>query len=244
MIDPDGYRPNIGIVLMHPDGRLFWARRVHRDGWQFPQGGMNTDETPIEAMYRELREETGLLPDHVEVLGATDAVDLIRFPPFRFPLLIIPSIQNPLRILQIYLLQHFIRQVNPIDHPEPLQVVAGRAIEVFVVGFQEAVIDAERLPPRRGVGAEHDPVLVLQKKLAGRVRLAAELGDAGVEVNVIRGWLGHVSLDTTNRYAEITTRMKEAALRLCEPVVEDTASLRRTPVWRDDQALLQWLASL
>ena len=71
MIDPDGYRPNVGIVLMHPDGRVFWARRVHRDGWQFPQGGMNTDETPLEAMYRELREETGLLPEHVEVLGAT-----------------------------------------------------------------------------------------------------------------------------------------------------------------------------
>ena len=54
MIDPDGYRPNVGIVLMHPDGRVFWARRVRRDGWQFPQGGMNSDETPLEAMYREL----------------------------------------------------------------------------------------------------------------------------------------------------------------------------------------------
>ncbi|MET0756366.1 MAG: NUDIX domain-containing protein, partial [Pseudoxanthomonas sp.] len=41
MIDPDGYRPNVGIVLMGPDGRVFWARRVRRDGWQFPQGGMN-----------------------------------------------------------------------------------------------------------------------------------------------------------------------------------------------------------
>ena len=70
MIDPDGYRPNVGIVLMHADGRVFWARRVRRDGWQFPEGGMNTAETPLEAMYRELREETGLLPDHVAVLGA------------------------------------------------------------------------------------------------------------------------------------------------------------------------------
>src|SRR5690606_14096748 len=62
VIDPDGFRPNVGIVLMHDDGRLFWARRVRRDGWQFPQGGMNTDETPVEAMYRELNEETGLEP--------------------------------------------------------------------------------------------------------------------------------------------------------------------------------------
>ena len=64
MIDPDGYRPNVGIVLMRQDGQVFWARRVRRDGWQFPQGGMNTDETPVEAMYRELQEETGL-PVHI-----------------------------------------------------------------------------------------------------------------------------------------------------------------------------------
>ena len=81
MIDPDGYRPNVGIVLMHPDGRVFWARRVRRDGWQFPQGGMNTDETPLEAMYRELREETGLLPDHVAVLGVTPGWLRYRLPP-------------------------------------------------------------------------------------------------------------------------------------------------------------------
>ena len=65
MIDPDGYRPNVGIILMRSDGSVFWARRVSRDGWQFPQGGMNTDETPLEAMYRELREETGL--NHIRV---------------------------------------------------------------------------------------------------------------------------------------------------------------------------------
>ncbi|WP_411833162.1 RNA pyrophosphohydrolase [Pseudoxanthomonas mexicana] len=80
MIDPDGYRPNVGIVLMSPDGRVFWARRVRRDGWQFPQGGMNTDETPVEAMYRELREETGLLPEHVEVLGTTPGWLRYRLP--------------------------------------------------------------------------------------------------------------------------------------------------------------------
>ena len=81
VIDPDGFRPNVGIVLMHEDGRVFWARRVHRDGWQFPQGGMNTDETPLEAMYRELREETGLGPEHVEVLGATPGWLRYRLPP-------------------------------------------------------------------------------------------------------------------------------------------------------------------
>lgn len=71
MIDPDGYRPNVGIILVREDGRVFWARRVSKDGWQFPQGGMRSDETPVEAMYRELREETGLRPEDVEVLGET-----------------------------------------------------------------------------------------------------------------------------------------------------------------------------
>jgi len=80
VIDPDGYRPNVGIVLMRQDGQVFWARRVRRDGWQFPQGGMNTDETPVEAMYRELHEETGLLPEHVEVLGATPGWLRYRLP--------------------------------------------------------------------------------------------------------------------------------------------------------------------
>jgi putative (di)nucleoside polyphosphate hydrolase len=81
MIDADGYRPNVGIVLLNGDGRLFWARRVNRDGWQFPQGGMNSDETPLEAMYRELEEETGLLPEHVAVLGVTPGWLRYRLPP-------------------------------------------------------------------------------------------------------------------------------------------------------------------
>jgi putative (di)nucleoside polyphosphate hydrolase len=80
VIDPDGYRPNVGIILLRDDGRVFWARRAYRDGWQFPQGGMRSDETPLEAMYRELHEETGLRPDHVQVLGATPGWLKYRLP--------------------------------------------------------------------------------------------------------------------------------------------------------------------
>ena len=73
---------------------------------------------------------------------------------------------------------------------------------------------------------------------------AVHLLEAGVEINVIRGWLGHVSLDTTNRYAEITIRMKEAALQACTPPTGAFAGFPRSPVWRDDKALLEWLDAL
>jgi putative (di)nucleoside polyphosphate hydrolase len=81
VIDPDGYRPNVGIILMRDSGRVFWARRISHDGWQFPQGGMNSDETPEEAMYRELLEETGLMPHQVELLGATPGWLRYKLPP-------------------------------------------------------------------------------------------------------------------------------------------------------------------
>jgi putative (di)nucleoside polyphosphate hydrolase len=68
VIDPDGFRPNVGIILSNPAGQLLWARRIGQDAWQFPQGGMRSDETPCEAMYRELAEEVGLQPGQVEVL--------------------------------------------------------------------------------------------------------------------------------------------------------------------------------
>ena len=80
MIDPDGFRPNVGIVLAREDGRVFWARRAGQDGWQFPQGGMRTDETPIEAMFRELTEETGLGKEHVRVLASTPGWLRYRLP--------------------------------------------------------------------------------------------------------------------------------------------------------------------
>jgi len=73
---------------------------------------------------------------------------------------------------------------------------------------------------------------------------AVHLLEAGVEVNVIRGWLGHVSLTTTNRYAEITLRMKADALKLCEPPVSLANAPSRRPGWHDDAALMDWLSSL
>lgn len=71
MIDHDGFRPNVGIILSNQDRRLFWGRRVGQNAWQFPQGGINPHETPEEAMYRELEEEVGLREGQVTILGST-----------------------------------------------------------------------------------------------------------------------------------------------------------------------------
>jgi putative (di)nucleoside polyphosphate hydrolase len=71
MIDRDGYRPNVGIIICNSKSEVFWGKRVREHSWQFPQGGIKPGETPERAMYRELREEVGLDPQHVKILGRT-----------------------------------------------------------------------------------------------------------------------------------------------------------------------------
>ena len=72
VIDSDGFRPNVGIILANDQGQLLWARRIGgRNSWQFPQGGINAGESPEQALYRELHEEVGLSQHAVELLGTT-----------------------------------------------------------------------------------------------------------------------------------------------------------------------------
>src|SRR5512140_590597 len=71
MIDREGYRPNVGIILTNAKNQVFWGKRIRQDAWQFPQGGIQHGETPEQAMYRELHEEVGLLSSHVQILGRT-----------------------------------------------------------------------------------------------------------------------------------------------------------------------------
>jgi putative (di)nucleoside polyphosphate hydrolase len=71
MIDRDGYRPNVGIILVNCRNDVFWGKRVKEHAWQFPQGGIKPGESPEQAMYRELMEEVGLRPEHVKILGRT-----------------------------------------------------------------------------------------------------------------------------------------------------------------------------
>ncbi|MCX7897197.1 MAG: RNA pyrophosphohydrolase [Rhodocyclaceae bacterium] len=71
MLDREGYRPNVGIILTNLRNEVFWGKRIREHSWQFPQGGIKRGESPEAAMYRELYEEIGLRPEHVRILGRT-----------------------------------------------------------------------------------------------------------------------------------------------------------------------------
>ena len=71
MLDRDGFRPNVGIILLNQKNQVFWGKRIRTHSWQFPQGGIDRGETPEQAMFRELHEEVGLQPNHVRIIART-----------------------------------------------------------------------------------------------------------------------------------------------------------------------------
>ena len=71
MLDREGFRPNVGIVLLNQRNQVFWGKRIRTHSWQFPQGGIDRGETPEQAMFRELHEEVGLHPEHVRIVART-----------------------------------------------------------------------------------------------------------------------------------------------------------------------------
>ncbi len=71
VIDSEGFRANVGIILMRGAGEVFLGRRTGGRGWQFPQGGVRRGEELEQALYRELHEEVGLRSDDVELIGRT-----------------------------------------------------------------------------------------------------------------------------------------------------------------------------
>ncbi len=80
MVDSDGFRLNVGIILANQHGKLLWAKRIGQDAWQFPQGGIQQNESPVDALYRELAEEIGLTIRDVKVLGCTQDWLYYRLP--------------------------------------------------------------------------------------------------------------------------------------------------------------------
>ncbi len=111
MIDEDGFRPNVGIILMNNAGDVLLARRTGMDAWQFPQGGIEFGELPDEAMYRELQEEIGLCDNEVRLIASTR--DWLKY---RLPKKFVRQSQRPLCIgqKQIWFLLQLISSENQI----------------------------------------------------------------------------------------------------------------------------------
>lgn len=81
MIDQQGFRLNVGIIIINDKKQVFWGKRIRQtDAWQFPQGGIQDYETVKEAMYRELDEELGLQPADVEIIAVTKKWLYYRLP--------------------------------------------------------------------------------------------------------------------------------------------------------------------
>ena len=96
MIDKDGFRLNVGIIVMNKQGQLLWARRRYmHEAWQFPQGGIQERETPEEAMYRELDEELGLSQSQVKILAESK-----HWFSYRLPKMFVREYQKPVCIGQ------------------------------------------------------------------------------------------------------------------------------------------------
>lgn len=80
MIDEDGFRLNVGIILTNQQGQLFWGQRVGQEAWQFPQGGIQENEALEEALFRELQEEVGLMAEHVTIINQSQHWFSYRLP--------------------------------------------------------------------------------------------------------------------------------------------------------------------
>ncbi|MFC5521229.1 RNA pyrophosphohydrolase [Polaromonas jejuensis] len=187
MLDRDGFRPNVGIILLNQRSQVFWGKRIRTHSWQFPQGGIDRGENPEQAMFRELHEEVGLMPQHVQVIARTR--DWLRYEvPDRF-------IRRDARghykgQKQIWFLLQLVGHdwdlnLRATDHPEfdawrwndywvPLDVV----VEFKRGVYELALTELARFVPRFDTRPDHRN-RYLRSGLHQRDQAVCQLGEAG-----------------------------------------------------------------
>ncbi len=195
MLDRDGFRPNVGIILLNQRSQVFWGKRIRTHSWQFPQGGIDRGENPEQAMFRELHEEVGLMPQHVQVLARTR--DWLRYEvPDRF-------IRRDARghykgQKQIWFLLQLVGHdwdlnLRATDHPEfdawrwndywvPLDVV----VEFKRGVYEMALTELSRFVPRFGARFESRPDhrnRYLRGGLHQRDQVIGHAADSGLSTN-------------------------------------------------------------
>jgi putative (di)nucleoside polyphosphate hydrolase len=169
MLDREGFRPNVGIILLNAHNEVFWGKRLREHSWQFPQGGIKYGETPLQAMYRELHEETGLRPEHVKIIGRTR--DWLRYEvPDKF---IKREVRGHYRgQKQIWFLLRMVGRdcdicLRATDHPEfdawrwneywvPLEAVIEFKRDVYQLALTELSRFLRRPAARQGNNVQHD----------------------------------------------------------------------------------------
>lgn len=150
MIDANGFRANVGIIISNAEGRLLWARRIGQDAWQFPQGGIKRNESPQQALYRELWEEVGLTAQQVVILGQTRKWLCYRLPRSLVRQHLKPTCIGQKQMWYLLRLKHSSAMVNldACDRPEfdrwrwvdywhPLREVVAFKREVYKKALQE-----------------------------------------------------------------------------------------------------------
>jgi putative (di)nucleoside polyphosphate hydrolase len=80
VVDKDGFRSNVGMIVSDGMGKLLWTKRIKQNAWQFPQGGIDEGESIEAALHRELYEEIGLEADDVDILACTKGWLRYRLP--------------------------------------------------------------------------------------------------------------------------------------------------------------------
>ena len=196
MLDREGFRPNVGIILLNRKNQVFWGKRIRTHSWQFPQGGIDRGESPEQAMYRELHEEVGLHPHHVRIVARTR--DWLRYEvPDRY-------IRREARghykgQKQIWFLLQLLGQdweldLRATDHPEfdawrrndywvPLDVVVEFKRGVYEMALTELARFLPRTDHRnRYLRANHKPRLDQEIQIPASARNRGMPGARGVDM--------------------------------------------------------------